>query len=109
LVSSECGDLDEFIRADVQFDADRADRLFVRLFDIADPFEVVFFDNGSSCDYNINGDFAFEDENFFYEGFVTDIFVDGDEFSVEIMALRFVQGDDTTPPEDFACTLSYGR
>ncbi len=109
LVSSDCGDLDEFIRADVQFDADRADRLFVRLFDIADPFEVVFFDNGSSCDYNINGDFAFEDENFFYEGFVTDIFVDGDEFSVEIMALRFVQGDDTTPPEDFACTLSYGR
>jgi len=109
LISSDCGDLDQFIRSDVQFLADQADRLFVELFDNADPFEVVFFDNGSSCDYNINGDINFEDENFVYEGFITDIQVDGNAFAVDIMVLRFIQGDDESPPEDIICTLEYRR
>ena len=81
--------------------------LFVELFDIVDPFEIFFFDNGERCNYDVRGNFDVEDENFIYEGIRIEMTVDGDEVIFEIMAIRFVQGSDDS--EDIFCTLRYRR
>ena len=89
------------------FVTESEDELSVELFEFSEQVRIRFFDNGRTCDYDVSrGDFQFEDENFTYEGRVRDITVDGDEFTLELMVMRFVQGEDT-PPNDISCTLRY--
>lgn len=104
----DCGDeLEQFIATEVTFVTESEDELSVELFEFSEQVRIRFFDNGRTCDYDVSrGDFQFEDENFTYEGRVRDITVDGDEFTLELMVMRFVQGEDT-PPNDISCTLRY--
>ena len=103
----ECESLESFISNEIMFEAQGEEFLFVELFDIVDPFEIFFFDDGERCVYDVRGNFDVEDENFIYEGIRIEMTVDDDEIIFEIMALRFVQGSDDS--EDINCTLRYRR
>ena len=103
----ECESLESFISNEIMFEDQGEEFLFVELFEIVDPFEIFFFDNGERCNYDVRGNFDVEDENFIYEGIRIEMTVDGDEVIFEIMAIRFVQGSDDS--EDIFCTLRYRR
>ena len=103
----ECESLESFISNEIMFEAQGEEFLFVELFDIVDPFEIFFFDDGERCNYDVRGNFDVEDENFIYEGIRIEMTVDDDEIIFEIMALRFVQGSDDS--EDIFCELRYRR
>jgi len=104
----ECESLESLIISnEIMFEAQGDEFLFVDLFDMVDPFEIFFFDDGERCVYDVRGNFDFEDGNFIYEGIRIEMTVEDDEVIFEIMAIRFVQGSDDS--EDINCTLRYRR